>query len=136
MTAEPMASGPVESGPVGPPGATGASPDRERVLTQVIGMLAEVTGEDQRWAARVTAASRLEADLRLESVELAALGELLGHAYGQQVDLTAFIAELEIYEIIALTVGDLVAWVCASAAAGVAGSPAARPAASPAGMPR
>jgi acyl carrier protein len=131
MTAEPMASGPMESGPIGPtgpPGETGAGPASERVLAQVTGMLAEVTGEDQRWAARVTAASRLEADLRLESLELAALGELLGHAYGQQVDLAAFIAELEIYEIIALTVGDLVTWVCASVAAS--------PAASAAGMPR
>ena len=94
--------------------------DRERVLGELIGMLAVVTGEDQRWAARVTAASRLEGDLRLESVELAALGERLRQAYGDSVDLAAFVAELDIYQIVGLTVGDLVAYVCASPA----GSPA------------
>jgi acyl carrier protein len=117
MTAEPTRSGPTGAGP------TYAGPDRERVLGDLIGMLMDVTGEDQRWAARVTAASRLEGDLRLESVELAALGELLSQAYGDRVDLAAYVAELDIYQIIGLTVGDLAAYVCASPAASSAGLP-------------
>lgn len=84
---------------------------RQRVLAALAGMLMDVTGEDERWAARVTADSRLEGDLRLESVELAALGDLLRDAYGDRVDLAAFVAELDIDEIIGLTVGDLAGYV-------------------------
>lgn len=86
---------------------------KQRVLAEFIGMLLDVTGENGRWAARVTPASRLEGDLRLESVELAALGELLRETYGDLVDLAAFVAGLDIDQIIGLTVGDLVAYVAA-----------------------
>jgi acyl carrier protein len=80
-----------------------------QALAELAAMLREVTGEDERWAAAITPASRLEADLRLESVELASLGELLRGRYGEQADLLAFFAELDLDQIIALTAGDLVA---------------------------
>lgn len=83
----------------------------QRVLAELTGMLLEVTGEDERWAAGVTAASRLEGDLRLESVELTYLGQLMRDQYGDRADLPAFIASLDIDQIIALTVGGLVAYV-------------------------
>jgi acyl carrier protein len=76
-------------------------------------MLLEVTGEDERWAARVSASSRLEGDLRLDSIELAALGALLTSRYGDRVDIRAFLAELDIDQLIGLTVGDLAAQVVA-----------------------
>lgn len=91
------------------PAATG--PADVRLLTELVEMLLDVTGEDEGWAARITAATRLEGDLQLESVELVALGELLRSRYGDGVDLPAFFAELDIDQIIGLTVGDVLAYL-------------------------
>ena len=76
-------------------------------------MLAQVTGESAQWLAQVGPSSRLEGDLGLNSLDVAALGALLRTAYGDLVDLSAYLAELDIDEIIVLTVGDLVAYVAA-----------------------
>ncbi|BCB74353.1 hypothetical protein GCM10022251_72560 [Phytohabitans flavus] len=75
------------------------------ILRELTGLLRDATGEDERWAEAVTPQSRLEDDLRLESVELAALGEALRARYG--VDLPAYLAGLDLDELIDLTVGDL-----------------------------
>jgi acyl carrier protein len=85
----------------------------EPALAQVTRLLIEVTGEDATWAARVGADSRLEADLRLESIEVSALAGLLADASGGRVDLLAFIRGLSIDEILALTVGDIAALIVA-----------------------
>jgi acyl carrier protein len=87
------------------------SPADTRLLAELADMLLDVTGEDESWTARITAATRLEGDLQLESVELAALGELLRSRYGDGVDLPAFFAELDIDQIIGLTVGDVLAYL-------------------------
>jgi acyl carrier protein len=91
------------------PGAVDAA--SQDLLTEVRGLLVQVTGEDERWAARITPASRLEGDLRLESVELTELGVLLRRAHGDRVDLAEFYAGQDIDQIIGLTVGDLVGYV-------------------------
>jgi len=83
----------------------------EDVLIVLIGLLREVTGEDESWAAAVTASSRLEEDLKLESFEVTALGERLRACFGEAVDLDRYLAGLDIDELIALTVGDVVAFV-------------------------
>ena len=93
---------------------TRARLDEHRLLAEVTGMLREVTGEDAAWAARVAASSRIEGDLGLDSLEMAALGERLQLAYGELVDLPAFLAGLDIDQIIALTVGDLVGYVASA----------------------
>ncbi len=93
----------------------------EGLLAELAGMLLGVTGEDERWAAGITPATRLEADLRLESVELAALGGALRDRYGDGVDLLAFVAGLDIDQIIALTVGDVLAYVMGRIFAGSGG---------------
>jgi hypothetical protein len=74
-------------------------------LRELAGMLRDVTGEDERWAAAVNPASRLDDDLRLESVEVTALGEALRARWG--VDLPAYLAGLDLDQLIDLTVGDL-----------------------------
>ena len=80
-----------------------------RLLNEIAEMLQTVTGETGKWAATITPNARLEGDLALESVDLAALGELLRDAYG--ADLGAHCAELDIDQLIELTVADLVAWL-------------------------
>jgi acyl carrier protein len=89
-------------------------------LAELAGLLRDVTGEDDMWAAAITPGTRLEADLRLESIEFAALGDLIRERYGDQADLRAFLAELDIDQIIALTAGDLLAYLAS------AGVPATR----------
>jgi acyl carrier protein len=74
-------------------------------------LLREVTGEDAAWADRVTAEARLEEDLRLDSLELAALDAALRRRYGPGVDLTGYVAGLTLDEIIGLRVGDLLGYL-------------------------
>jgi acyl carrier protein len=98
--------------------AAPARPDEERsladILAGIITMLRQVTGEDARWAGDITPASRIEADLRIDSLELAALGDLLQETYGDVVDLPGYLAGLDIGQIVALSVGDLAAYVAAA----------------------
>ncbi|MEN3308087.1 MAG: acyl carrier protein [Micromonosporaceae bacterium] len=80
-------------------------------LSELAALLLDVTGEEREWAARVTPAARLEEDLRLDSVELAALGDLLRRRCGDGVDLPGYVAGLSIDDIIRLTVGDVLAYL-------------------------
>jgi acyl carrier protein len=96
----------------------GGGPARERLLAEMTALLRKVTGEEPRWAEGITSSTRLEADLYLDSLEMAALCGLARAAYGDRVDLAAFVAGLDIDQIIGLTVGDLVAQVAAALGAG------------------
>ncbi len=87
---------------------------REQLLTEMIALLQQVTGEDSRWADEIDSGTCLERDLYLDSLEMAALSEAARAAYGDQVDLAAFVSGLDIDQIIALTVGDLVVHVAAA----------------------
>ena len=73
--------------------------------------LAAATGDESLLSAGIIAATRLEGDLRLDSLDLAALGALLRDRYGSAVDLVGYVAGLDIDEIIELTVGDVTDYV-------------------------
>ena len=73
--------------------------------------LAAATGDESLLSAGIIAATRLEGDLRLDSLDLAALGALLRDRYGTAVDLVGYVAGLDIDEIIELTVGDVTDYV-------------------------
>jgi acyl carrier protein len=88
-------------------------PGGQRALGEVITLLRQVIGDDRQWADRVTPAARLDQDLRMDSLEMAALGAALGEAYGDRVDLAAFVAGLDFDHLVALTVVDLAAYVSA-----------------------
>jgi acyl carrier protein len=77
----------------------------------VAAALAAATGDESLLSAGVTAATRLERDLRLDSLDLVALGALLRDRYGTAVDLVGYVAALDIDEIIELTVGDVSGYV-------------------------
>ena len=80
-----------------------------RLLADVTRLLTGVIGTD--WADRITEDARLDADLRMESIELLALAGSLRDHFGERVDLPAFVATLDIDQIIELSVGDVVAYV-------------------------
>ncbi len=86
-------------------------PGGQRALGEVITLLRQVIGDDPRWADRVTPAARLDQDLRMDSLEMAALAAALGEAYGDRVDLAAFVAGLDFDHLVALTVADVAAYV-------------------------
>jgi acyl carrier protein len=98
MTAEPAHDGPA----------------REQLLAEMTALLAKVTGEGPGWADEITSATRLERDLYLDSLEMAALCDLAREAYGDQVDLAAYVSGLDLDQIIGLTVGELAAQVAAT----------------------
>ncbi|MEO6703537.1 MAG: acyl carrier protein [Jatrophihabitantaceae bacterium] len=73
----------------------------------IVAALCEVAGPDQLVAGQVRPSSRLEADLRLDSIELAALGLLLAERFGPAVQLTDLLAGLDFDRLIELTVGEV-----------------------------
>jgi tocopherol O-methyltransferase len=88
---------------------------------EIVKLLRTVLDEDAAWSATVSPATTLDGALELESVELTALSEALQARYGAHVDLAAHVAGLGVDEIIALTVGDVAAFVDARAEGGQAG---------------
>jgi tocopherol O-methyltransferase len=85
------------------------------VFGEVVELLRTVLDEDAAWSAGVTAATTLDGDLELESVEVTALDQALRSRFGAGVDLAGHVAGLGLEEIIAFTVGDLAAYVSARA---------------------
>jgi acyl carrier protein len=95
----------VNSGP--------AVPGDQRLFTEFAEILAAVCGEGTEWAAAIGPDSRLESDLRMESIEFSAFGEALRNRYGDRISLDAFLADLEIDELIGLTVAEVMSYVAA-----------------------
>jgi acyl carrier protein len=87
---------------------------REELLAAIAGMIREVIDEDWVQDAPIGMETSFEADLELESIELVALGERLREHYGDDFDLAGWLSSMELDEIIALRVGDLVEFMAAS----------------------
>ncbi|WNO70653.1 acyl carrier protein [Streptomyces sp. AM8-1-1] len=88
-----------------------SDPTAERILAEITVMLVETVGDDFLLEEEVTADTTFNEDLALESIEFVAFAELLQQRYGTAVDLMAFLAEKDMEEILAMTVGDLVAHI-------------------------
>ena len=84
-----------------------------QTLAEVVEILQVVLDQDDAWSVGITAATTLDGDLELESVELTALSRVLQERYGDRVDLAAHVSGLGVDEIIALTVGDVAGFVTA-----------------------
>jgi acyl carrier protein len=88
--------------------------DEATVLAQLAGMLQELLEEYGLDDAEITMDTTFHDDLELESVDLVALSGQLREHYGERVNFATFIAERDLEEIIALTVGELVRYIVAS----------------------
>lgn len=88
--------------------------DEATVLAQLSGMLQELLEEYGLDDAEITMETTFHDDLELESVDLVALSGQLREHYGERVNFATFIAERDLEEIIALTVGELVRYIVAS----------------------
>ncbi|MGB3439091.1 MAG: phosphopantetheine-binding protein [Actinophytocola sp.] len=93
---------------------THLSADQETVLADIAGMLRTVVADLGLDDVEITRDTTFHDDLELESIDLVVLSGALREHYGERVNFAEFIADLELDEIIALTVGRLVDHVVAS----------------------
>ena len=99
--------------------------DGDPVLADVVQMITEVVGDDEFLLdVPITCDTTFGEDLALESIEFVALAEKLQQRYAGRVDFTAFLADLDLDQIIAMTVGQLVGFIKAQGATADAGSKA------------
>jgi acyl carrier protein len=85
--------------------------DTAGVLAEVTEMITEVIGVDELVGLAIGLDTSFQEDLEVESIEFVVLSERLMARYGDDVDFVGWMAGMELDEIIALTVGDLVAFV-------------------------
>lgn len=88
----------------------------ESVLAELEEILTEVVGDDLLLDGPLTLDTSFDQDLQLESIEFVALAEELLERYGERVDFVAWMAGMELDDIVALTVGQLVDFVVTSLA--------------------
>ena len=86
----------------------------DTVLGEIDGMLRTILDEYGLDDAEIGMDTRFHEDLELESIDLVTLAGQLERRYGSRVNFAEFIADLELEEIIALTVGRLVRYVAAA----------------------
>jgi len=84
---------------------------RQELLAEIAEIVREVIGEAWAEEAEIGLATRFGDDLELESIEFVALAERLQARYGAGVDFAAWLAGMELSQILSLTVGDVVAHV-------------------------
>lgn len=83
----------------------------DKVLAELSAMIREVVGEEWVGDTAITLETTFNRDLELESIEFVALAEKLTDAYGDKVDFAGWLADKELGEILALSVGDVVAYI-------------------------
>ncbi|SEP53114.1 acyl carrier protein [Amycolatopsis saalfeldensis] len=88
--------------------------DEVTVLARLSEMLRELLEEYGLDDTEITMDTTFHDDLELESVDLVALSGQLREHYGDRVNFAAFIAERDLDEIIALTIGELVRYIVGS----------------------
>lgn len=86
----------------------------DEVVATIGLLLVEVVGEDYLLGIEIGPDTSFADDIELESIDLVALTEQLELTYGEDVDFAGWIAEQELDDIIALTVGDLARFVTSS----------------------
>jgi acyl carrier protein len=83
----------------------------DAVLADIAQMLRVLLDEYGLEDVEITMDTKFHDDLELESIDLVGLSGQLRDHYGDQINFAAFIAEKDLEEIIAVTVGELVAFV-------------------------
>ncbi len=92
---------------------------------QIADLLCAALGQDAAWRAALTPDTRLDGDLFLDSLELAAFAAALRALYGPAVELPRYVAGLELDELIALTLAQVAGYVAEVRPAAFAAAPPA-----------
>ncbi len=86
-----------------------------RLFGDIVDILSNVTGVvELAEPGGIAPDTRLESDLRMESIELVAFSDELRRCYGDQVDLPGYLATLELDQLVGLTVADVTGYVAAN----------------------
>ena len=85
--------------------------DGAGILALLDRLIREVVGEDYDLGIDLEPDVSFSDDLELESLEFVQIGEKLQEIYGERVDFVAWFSDLDVDEIIDLTVGDLVEFI-------------------------
>jgi acyl carrier protein len=96
--------------------AAPVDPGEAEILATVAQILEEVIGDDALFDLTVSMETRFNEDLELESIEFVALSVALEEHYGDRVDFVAWLSEMELRELIDLSVGDLVRHIASNLA--------------------
>ena len=83
----------------------------EKVLGDLARMLREVIGEDWAEDFEIGMGTSFSKDLELESIEFVALAEQIASEYGKRVNLAGWLATMDLEQILALRVGQLVEFI-------------------------
>ena len=83
----------------------------EAIRGEVARLITEVVGEEYLLDIDIDMATSFNEDLEVESLEFVGLAEKLTERYGELVDFVSWFGELDLEEIIDLTVGDLVEFI-------------------------
>ena len=86
------------------------------MLADLRTMIADVIGDEYVSETDINLDTAFYADLEIESIEFIALGEALQARYGDHINFPAWIATMEVDDIIAMRVGQLVDHITGSAA--------------------
>mgnify|MGYP006384168381 FL=1 len=81
------------------------------VLEQIIRVIREAANEDWIEDYEIDATTSFSDDLELESIEFVEIAEKLQKHYGGRVNFIDWLSKMNLDQIIALTVGDLEAYV-------------------------
>jgi acyl carrier protein len=84
---------------------------REEVLETVARLLREVMGDEEGLGVPITLETSFNQDLELESIEFVAAAEKIRECYGPKVDFAAWLSGMELDQILALRVEDLVEFI-------------------------
>lgn len=100
---------------------TATRPDLERsVLAEVTTMIHDVVGQEYADDLDITMDTTFQDDIDLESIEFVALADKIRLSYGSSVDLVGFLATMDVDDVIALSVGDVVRLI-ADGVSGISG---------------
>ncbi len=97
---------------------TDAALAEESVEQAVRRLIGEVIGEEYLVGIEIAGHTSFSEDLEMESIEFVALAEELQAHYGERVDFVAWIAEMELDDLIGMTVGQVTDFVERCVAAG------------------
>ncbi len=92
-----------------------------QVLEEVSAALREAIGEDYVFDMEITAGTKFDQDLEMESIEFVNFAERIQQLYGDRVDFVRLLAGSRFEEIRAMRVGDLVSYIADSLTASAAG---------------
>jgi acyl carrier protein len=83
----------------------------DETFGDVVRLIVEVLGQEFLVDVEITGDTTFNGDLGLESIEFVVLTDKLNERYGERVDFVAFLADMDIDEIMAMSVGRLVTYI-------------------------